>query len=543
MSKLLIVPAALVLALAATPTLAAKPAAHHAQAAYAVEEKSIAQLQADLTAERVTSEQLVRAYLARIERLDRNGPKLQSVLALNPDALADARKLDAERRAGHVRGPLHGIPVLIKDNIETADPIATTAGSLALKDNIGHRDSPLVARLRAAGAIILGKTNLSEWANIRSSRSSSGWSAVGGLTRNPYSADRSACGSSSGSGAAAAASFAAAAVGTETDGSVSCPSAMNGLVGLKPTVGLIPRTFIVPISHSQDTPGPMARSVADAAAMLTVMAGSDARDPQTADADAHKGDYTTALDPDALKGKRIGVMRFDAGYDPNVDALLDRAIADLKAAGAEVVEIKTFASEPEIGKNEGLVLNTELKADMATYLASTPAAVKSRTLSDLIAFDNAHAHEEMPFFGQETFEQADKTKDLNDPEYKKARETSFRLAGPEGIDKLLADDKLDALIAPTTGPAWTIDVVNADHFSGSDTTLPAVAGYPHLTVPMGQIDGLPVGLSFIGPAWSEARLIGLGYAYEQKTHRRRPPTYAKTSDALVDVAPGLKPAR
>ncbi len=541
MSKLLIVPAVLVLAMAAQPAPAAaptKPAAHHAQAAYAVEEKSIAQLQTDLTVGRVTSEQLVRAYLARIERLDRNGPKLQAVLALNPDALADARKLDAERRAGHVRGPLHGIPVLIKDNIETTDPIATTAGSLALKDNIGHRDSPLVARLRAAGAIVLGKTNLSEWANIRSSRSSSGWSAVGGLTRNPYSADRSACGSSSGSGAAAAASLAAAAVGTETDGSVSCPSAMNGLVGLKPTVGLIPRTFIVPISHSQDTPGPMARSVADAAAMLTVMAGSDARDPQTADADAHKGDYTSALDPDALKGKRIGVMRFDAGYDPNVDALLDRAIADLKAAGAEVVEIKTFASEPEIGKNEGLVLNTELKADMATYLASTPAAVKSRTLADLIAFDNAHAHEEMPFFGQETFEQADKTKGLDDPDYKKARETSYRLAGPEGIDKLLADNKLDALIAPTTGPAWTIDVVNADHFSGSDTTLPAVAGYPHLTVPMGQIDGLPVGLSFIGPAWSEARLLGLGYAYEQRTHRRRPPTYAKTSDALVDVARG-----
>ena len=400
-----------------------------------------------------------------------------------------------------------------------------------------------MARLRAAGAIVLGKTNLSEWANIRSSRSSSGWSAMGGLTRNPYSADRSACGSSSGSGAAAASSFAAAAVGTETDGSISCPSAMNGLVGLKPTVGLIPRTQVVPISHTQDTPGPMVRSVADAAAMLTVMAGSDARDPQTADADTHKSDYTKALDPDALKGKRMGVMRFDAGYDPNVDALLDRAIADLKAAGAEVVEIKEFKSENDIGKNEGLVINTELKADIATYLASTPAAVTSRTLADLIAFDNAHAHEEMPFFGQETFEAADKTKGLDDPDYKAARATAFRLAGPEGIDKMLADNKLDALIAPTTGPAWTIDVVNADHFSGADTTIPAVAGYPHLTVPMGQIDGLPVGLSFIGPAWSEARLIGLGYAYEQKTHRRRPPTYAKTSDELVEVAGALKPAK
>jgi amidase len=332
-------------------------------------------------------------------------------------------------------------------------------------------------------------------------------------------------------------------VGTETDGSVTCPSAMNGLVGLKPTVGLIPRTFVVPISHSQDTPGPMARSVADVAVMLTVMAGSDAGDPQSAPADAKKQDYSKALDAGALKGKRIGVMRFDAGYDPNVDALLDKAIAELKAGGAEVVEIKVFAAEPEIGKNEGLVLNTELRADMATYLASTPPAVKSRTLADLIAFDNANAGAEMPFFGQELFEQAEKTKGLDDSEYKKARETSFRLAGPEGIDKLLAADHLDALIAPTTGPAWNIDVVNADHFSGSDTTLPAVAGYPHLTVPMGQIKGLPVGLSFIGPAWSEARLLALGYAYEQRTHARKPPTYAKTSDALAEVAPNLKPAR
>jgi amidase len=542
MSKLLI-PAALAVALAAqtlaaAPVMAAPPA--HADA---VEEKSIAELQADLTAGRTTSEALVRAYLARIERLDRGGPKLQAVLAVNPDAIAQARALDAERRAGHVRGPLHGIPVLIKDNIETADNMATTAGSLALKDNVTHRDSPLVARLRAAGAIILGKTNLSEWANIRSNRSTSGWSAVGGLTRNPYAADRSACGSSSGSGAAAAASLAAGAVGTETDGSVTCPSSMNGLVGLKPTVGLIPRTFVVPISHSQDTPGPMTRSVADAAAMLTVMAGSDARDPQSADADAHKSDYAKALDAGALKGKRLGVMRFDAGYDPNVDALLDRAIAELKAAGAEVVEIKEFKAEQEIGKNEGDVLHVELKADMATYLASTPPAVKSRTLADLIAFDNANAAVEMPFFGQEFFEQAEKTKGLDDPDYKKARETSFRLAGPEGIDKLLADNKLDALIAPTTGPAWTIDEVNGDHFSGSDTTLPAVAGYPHLTVPMGDIKGLPVGLSFIGPAWSEAKLLALGYAYEQRTHLRKPPTYVRSSDDMTDIAPGLKRAK
>jgi amidase len=540
-----IIPAVMVLAFAAAPAFAAKPAkaaAHHA--AYAVEEKSIDQLQADLSAGRVTSEELVQAYLARIEALDRNGPHLQAVLALNPEALADARKLDAERRAGHVRGPLHGIPVLVKDNIETADPMATTAGSLALKDNITHRDSPLAARLRAAGAIILGKTNLSEWANIRSTHSISGWSAVGGLTRNPYAADRTACGSSSGSGAATAASLAAAAVGSETDGSITCPSSINGLVGLKPTVGLIPRTYIVPISHSQDTAGPMARSVTDVAEMLTVMAGSDAGDPASAGADAHKGDYTKALDADALKGKRFGVMRFDAGFNPGADALLDRAIADLKAAGAEVIEIKEFKAEGEIGRNEGIVLDAELKADMASYLASTPAAgVKARTLDDLIAFDNAHAHEEMPFFAQETFERANKTKGLDDPAYKKARETSFGLAGPEGIDKLMADNHLDALIGETTGPAWMIDVANGDQGGGGDTSLPAVAGYPHLTVPMGQVKGLPVGLSFIGPAWSEARLIGFGYAYEQKTHRRRPPTYAKTSDGLDDVSEHEKPVK
>ena len=502
-------------------------------------EHSISDLQFQLTDGSVTSEELVVAYRKRIAELD---PKLQSVILLNPDAVAQARELDAERRAGHVRGPLHGIPVLLKDNIETADPMPTTAGSLALKGNYTRRDAPLVARLRAAGAIILGKTNLSEWANIRSSHSTSGWSAIGGLTRNPYALDRNACGSSSGTGAAIAASLATVGIGTETDGSITCPSSINGLVGIKPTVGLVSRTFIVPISHSQDTAGPMARSVEDAAILLTAMAGTDPKDTATAQADAHKSDYTRALESWSLKGKRFGVMRFDAGYDPNVDALLDRAIRELKAQGAEVVEIKEFKPEAEIGKNEQLVLNTELKADMAAYLATTPPDVKVRTLADLIAFDKANASTEMAFFGQEIFEQAEATKGLQDPEYRKARETSFRLAGPEGIDKLLADNHLDALIGPTVGPAWTTDLINGDHVTGSDTTLAAVAGYPHVTLPMGDVRGLPVGLSFVGPAWSEARLIGFAYAYEQATHHRKPPTYARTSAELPGVAQGSKPA-
>jgi amidase len=514
-----------VLIIASTLVLAMATSAAASPTTSPVEERSIGQLEADLASGRTTSVALVQAYRARIQKLDREPQGLHSVIALNPNALAEARALDAERKAGHIRGPLHGIPVLIKDNMETADPIATTAGSLALKDNISGRDSPSVARLRAAGAIILGKTNLSEWANIRSNHSTSGWSAVGGLVRNPYALDRNSCGSSSGTGAAIAASLGAAGVGTETDGSIVCPSSTNGLVGMKPTVGLISRTYVVPISHSQDTPGPMARSVEDVALMLTVMAGSDAKDPATADADAHKSDYAKALDPDALKGKRFGVMRFDMGFSPQVDAVFDKAVAELKAAGAEVVEIKEFKSEREIGKNEVLVLHDELKADMATYLAGAPAAVKSRTLADLIAFDKAHASEEMPWFAQETFEAAEATKGLDDPAYKEARATSLRLAGPEGIDKLIADNHLDALIAETGGPAWTTDLVNGDHDSGGDSSLPAVAGYPHLTVPMGLVDGLPVGLSFIGPAWSEAKLLGYGYAFEQRTHARKPPTY------------------
>jgi amidase len=525
--------------------LAGGAAAAPARGGYEVAEVPIAQLQADMAAGKVTSEALVLAYLKRIEALDRSGPTLRSVIAVNPDAIAEARALDAERKAGHVRGPLHGVPVLVKDNIETADPVPTTAGSLALKDNVTHRDAPIVARLRAAGAVILGKTNLSEWANIRSTRSISGWSAVGGQVRNPYATDRNPCGSSAGSGAAAAASLAAATVGTETDGSIVCPSATNGDVGLKPTVGLLSRTHIVPISHSQDTPGPIGRTVADAAVLLTAMAGSDPADPATAEADAHKADYTRALDPGALKGKRIGVLRFLAGFHPETDALFEQALAELKAGGAEIVEIKDApAGFNDAGTAEGQVLRSELKADMAAYLATVPAQVKSRTLADLIAFDKAEAAEEMPLFAQELFEQAEQTKGLDDPDYLKAREAARRLAGAEGIDKLLAQYKVDVLIAPTGSPAFPLDPVRAGGYRGGGASrLPAVAGYPHLTVSMGQVDGLPVGLSFMAEAWSEAKLIAVGYAYEQRTKMRRPPTYARSVLEMPEIAKAMAPAR
>jgi amidase len=502
--------------------------------AYDVAEKSIGELRADLDAGRVTSAELVQLYEARIDALN---PQLHAVIAVNPQALDQARAADAARKARNAQkagGALAGVPILIKDNIESADPMPTTAGSLALAGNITGRDAPLVARLRAAGAIILGKTNLSEWANIRSSHSISGWSATGGQARNPYALDRNTCGSSAGSGAAGAASLAAAAVGTETDGSVTCPSAINGLVGLKPTVGLVSRTRVVPISHSQDTAGPMARSVTDAAILLGAMAGSDPADPATARADSMGRDFVSGLSPDALKGVRIGVMRFAAGFHPETEAVFEQALAALAAAGATLVDIKTFPGRRELGPKEQVVLMTELKADLNAYLASTdPTKVPSRTLADVIAFDSAHAANEMPLFGQELFLEAEKTGGLADPAYLKAAAEAKRGAGPDGIDKMLAENTVAALVAPTLGPAWLIDPVLKDNFAGGGAGSPAaIAGYPHLTVPMGLVDGLPVGLSFIGTAWSDARLLGYGYAFEQATHARRAPRYLKS----VEVA-------
>ena len=496
-----------------------------ADPSYYVVEKSIAELAADMAAGRVTSEGLVRAYAARIEAVDRSGPTLRSIIALNPRALADARRLDAERRDGRLRGPLHGVPVLVKDSIETDDGTATTAGSLALKDNVTGRDAPAVRRLKDAGAVVLGKTNLSEWANIRSDHSVSGWSAIGGLTRNPYALDRTACGSSSGTGAAIAASLAAAGVGTETDGSVTCPAAMNGLVGLKPTVGLISRTHVVPISGVQDTLVPMARSVEDAAILLTAMAGADPADPATAPADGKRGDYAVGLAGASLRARRLGVLTYAAGLSPAIGARFAEAIEALKGQGAEILELADFKPPETLEELELAALLTELKADLDAYLATTPATVTTRTLADVIAF-NRQTPREMVLFGQELLERAVATKGRDDPDYLKARAQLARAAGPGGIDRLVADHRLDALIAPSFGPAWRIDVVGGDHgVGGRSPNLPAIAGYPHLTVPMGLVRGLPVGLSFIGPAWSEARLLALGYAYERATHARRPPTY------------------
>jgi amidase len=479
------------------------------------------------------AESNVRIALDRIARVD---PQLHSVIAVDPTAIDQARRVDAST----LRGPLAGQPVLIKDNIEAAGPLPTTAGSLALANNVTNRDAPLVARLRAAGAIILGKTNLSEWANMRSNSSISGWSAVGGQTRNPWALDRNPCGSSSGSGAAVAAGLVQYAIGTETDGSITCPAALNGIVGLKPTVGLVSRTHIVPISHSQDTAGPMTTSVRDTAALLSVIAGSDPADPTTREADKHKRDYAAALDANSLRGKRIGVMRFAAGF--GTDPAFATALAILRQQGAILVEIKKF-DRSAVGKNELPVLLTELKADMAKYLKSSPAPIQVRTLKDLIDFDNAHQKQEMSLFGQDSFDDAEKTKGLSDRAYRKARSLSFQAAGPNGIDKLLRDNKVIALVGPTMPPAWKIDAVNGDQSSGGGAgNLAAVAGYPHLTVPMGLVKGLPVGLSFIGPKWSEQLLLNLGYAYEQARGPFPTPKFYRSIEESPEIAPLLQPA-
>jgi len=474
------------------------------------------------------------AAIGRIHSLD---SALHSVIAVDPTALDQAAGIDSSG----LKGPLSGQPVLIKDNIETSGPLPTTAGSLALANNVTNRDAPLVERLRIAGAVILGKTNLSEWANIRSSHSISGWSAIGGQTHNPWALDRNTCGSSSGSGAAVAAGIVRFAIGTETDGSITCPAAINGIVGLKPTVGLVSRTHIVPISHSQDTAGPMTDNVRDAAALLTVIAGSDRADPATAEADRHKTDYAAHLDATSLKGKRIGVMRFASGF--GTEAPFATALAILRERGAILVEIRKF-DDSAIAKNETLVLQTELKADMAKYLKGSPAPIGVRTLGDLIAFNKAHAKQEMSLFGQDFFEESEKTKGLSDPAYKKARTLSFDAAGPNGIDRLLKQYRAVALIGPTMPPAWKIDAVNGDQLAGGGAgSLAAVAGYPHLTVPMGLVKGLPVGLSFIGPKWSEQLLLNLGYAYEQARGPFPKPKFLRSiEEADPEVAPYLQPA-
>jgi amidase len=493
-----------------------------------VEGKDAATLRAEMENGRIYEGLIALVYLDRIGRVDDYGPKLDAVIATasQTDLSAEGDRLYDERMAGKARGPLHGIPVLLKDNIEAAGPLATTAGSLALKDNVTNRDAFIVTRLRDAGAIILGKTNLSEWANIRSDKSTSGWSAVGGLTKNPHALDRNTCGSSSGSAAAVAASLAPLAIGTETDGSITCPAGVNGVVGFKPSVGLVSRSFIVPISHSQDTAGPITLTVRDAADVMTAIAGSDPADPATAEADARKTDYAAALSPDALKGKRVGVLRDRVGDRADIAALFDAALAQMTALGATVVEIADSRKGLEaLDKAELEVLMTELKADMTAYLSSLPTANTPRSLAEVIAFNKAHP-EEMQWFDQALFELAETRGGLDSPAYLEARATAARLAGPEGIDRLLKAQDIDLLVGVTNGPAWTSDLKKGDTYNGpSVSQLPAVAGYPHLTVPMGAVEGLPIGVSFIGPKWSDAGVLAAGYAYEQASRKRIAPTF------------------
>jgi len=491
-----------------------------------LEGDGIAELQRRMSAGELTSHALVQDYLDRIAAVDKAGPALNAVIELNPDALDLADRLDAERNAGTVRGPLHGIPLLVKDNVDSADRMHTSAGSLALADSIAGRDATIVARLRAAGAVILGKTNLSEWANFRSSHSTSGWSGRGGQTRNPYALDRNPCGSSSGSGVAISANLAAAAIGTETDGSIVCPASTNGVVGIKPTLGLVSRAGIVPIAHSQDTAGPMARSVTDAATVLTAIAGFDARDPATATAQAHRADYTQYLDATALHGARIGVVRKLAGFSADVDALFDRNIAALRAAGATVVDPVDLPNLGKYDDAELLVLEYEFKHDLDTYLQALPSGTHGpRSLADVIAFNARESTRELALFGQDLLEKSQARGSLRDEAYRAALTRAKRLAGRQGIDAALRKYKLDALIAPTAGPAWMTDWVAGDHAAGGSSSPSAVAGYPDITVPAGFVHELPVGLSFFAGAWSEPRLIGLAYAFEQATHARRPPKF------------------
>ena len=495
--------------------------------AFELEEATIADLQAGLESGRYTARSLVRTYFERIQALDRSGPELSSVIEVNPDAESIALRLDTERREGRVRGPLHGIPVLIKDNIDTADRMMTTAGSLALIGARPPRDAFVAEQLRKAGAVLLGKTNLSEWANFRSSNSSSGWSGRGGQVRNPYVLDRSPCGSSSGSGAAAAANLAAAAIGTETDGSIVCPSAANSTVGIKPTLGLVSRSGIIPIAHSQDTAGPMARTVADAAILLGAIVGSDPRDPATAAGrDLGRVDYTPFLDPRGLRGARIGVAREGFfGYSSEADQLVDEALRAMEDAGAVLVDPADLPHRGEYGDSEYTVLLYEFKNDLNQYLTRLDPEVPIHSLADAIEFNRTHAAAEMPFFGQDIFLAAQEKGPLTDREYTDALAKNQRLSREEGIDALMDRHRLDAIVAPTGSPPWPIDLVNGDHFLGASSTPAAVAGYPNISVPAGYAFGLPVGISFIGRAWSEPTLIRIAYAFEQATRHRRPPRF------------------
>ena len=489
------------------------------------DERSIDDLQAAFARRELTSEKLVGELFARMDALDSGGPAIRAIIERDPDALTIARARDAERARGAASGPLHGIPVLVKDNVDTADAMQTSAGSWLLASGPAPRDAAIITRLREAGAIVIAKSNLSEWANFRSTKSSSGWSARGGQTRNPYVLDRSPCGSSSGTGAGVAAGLAPVGIGTETDGSIICPSAINGLVGHKPSIGFVSRRGIVPISASQDTAGPMARTVRDAWALFRVIAARDAADAVTQRAPTLPADPGFA--PDALRGVRLGVVRQLAGFSGEVDRRFDDALKALTGAGAVLVD----APLPTAGKfdeAEFEVLLYEFKHGLAAYLATRGATTPARTLADAIAFNTRDAARELAWFGQELFEQAEKKGPLSSPAYTKARATCVRLTRTLGIDRALAQHKVQALVWPSNGPSWPIDLVNGDRYTGGNTSFAAVAGYPSITVPMGQVAGLPVGLSFVGGAFADARLYALAYAFEQATKHRTPPTYRPT---------------
>jgi amidase len=487
--------------------------------AFEHEEATLVGLGDSMASGALTARALTESYLSRIEAVD---PRLLSVLEVNPDALEIAGAMDDERRSGIDRGRLHGIPVIVKDNIDTADRMRTTAGSFALGEVTPPHDAFVVERIRSAGAVILGKANLSEWANFRSERSTSGWSARGGQCRNPFAPDRSPCGSSSGSGAAASANLCAVAIGTETDGSIVCPSSINGIVGIKPTLGLVSRSGIIPVAHSQDTAGPMARTVADAAALLSVLAGVDERDPVTADTRVEP-DYTTFVDPDGLRGARIGAARNLAGFNDRVDRLFDEALDAMRSLGAEVVDPADVPHTDELDEPEYEVLLYEFRSDIEAYLATLGTAQPHRTLADLIAFNRQHADDEMPLFGQEVFEKAVEKGPLTEKAYVEALATCRRLARDEGLDAAFAQHRLDAIVAPSNQPAWLIDHANGDHYAGGESTPAAIAGYPNLTVPMGFAFEMPIGISFMGRPWTEGTLIRLASAFEHATQHRRSP--------------------
>ena len=502
--------------------------------AFDLEETSIAELQQGMSSGKLTSRAVTEKYLARIEALDRRGPAVNSVIEVNPDALALAEASDKERKAKGARGPLHGIPILIKDNIDTADKMQTTAGSLALVGSKVPKDSFVAQKLRETGVIIIGKTNLSEWANIRSRHSSSGWSGRGGQTKNPYALDRNPCGSSSGSGAAASANFCAGAIGTETDGSIVCPSSANGLVGIKPTVGLVSRGGIIPISHSQDGAGPMCRSVRDAALILGALTGVDPDDSATAaSAGKSQTDYTQFLKPDGLRGARIGVVRKAFGFMDAVDKVMESALEAMKKEGAIIVDPVEIESAGKWSDTETTVFQYELKADLNAYLSRPGYSAQVKTLKDIIEFNDKNREKEMPYFGQDFFLKSEEKGPLSSKEYLDALEKNHQLARKEGIDATMDKHNLDAMVGPTGGPAWLTDHIDGDHFGGGSSGAAAVAGYPNITVPAGFVFGMPVGISFFGRAWGEPVLIRLAYAFEQATKVRRAPKFLPTANLQV----------